>query len=77
MTFRIVCDGEEETGGDAINRFLAADDGPADACVGFDGWMKRRNSPEFVVATRGLVASTWKCARASAISTPAITEAPR
>ena len=30
--------------------------GPADACVVFDGWMKRRNSPEFVVATRGLVA---------------------
>ncbi len=56
VTFRIVCDGEEETGGDAINRFLAADDGPADACVVFDGWMKRRNSPEFVVATRGLVA---------------------
>ena len=56
VSFRIVCDGEEETGGDAINRFLASDDGPADACVVFDGWMKRRNSPEFVVATRGLVA---------------------
>ena len=56
VTFRIVCDGEEETGGDAINRFLATDDGRADACVVFDGWMKRRNSPEFVVATRGLVA---------------------
>jgi acetylornithine deacetylase/succinyl-diaminopimelate desuccinylase-like protein len=56
MTFRIVCDGEEETGGDAIIRFLADDDGPADACVVLDGWMKRRNSPEFVIATRGLVA---------------------
>jgi acetylornithine deacetylase/succinyl-diaminopimelate desuccinylase-like protein len=56
VSFRIVCDGEEETGGDAINRFLAEDDGPADACVVLDGWMKRRNSPEFVVATRGLVA---------------------
>jgi acetylornithine deacetylase/succinyl-diaminopimelate desuccinylase-like protein len=56
VTLRIVCDGEEETGGDAINRFLAADDGPLDACVVFDGWMKRRNKPEFVVATRGLVA---------------------
>ncbi len=54
--FRIVCDGEEETGGDAIARFLAADDGRADACVALDGWMKRRNRPELVVATRGLVA---------------------
>jgi acetylornithine deacetylase/succinyl-diaminopimelate desuccinylase-like protein len=56
VSFRVVCDGEEETGGDAIGRFLAADDGPADACVVFDGWMKRRNRPELVVATRGIVA---------------------
>ncbi len=56
VTFRVVCDGEEETGGDAIIRFLERDDGPVDACVVLDGWMKRRNSPEFVVATRGLVA---------------------
>jgi acetylornithine deacetylase/succinyl-diaminopimelate desuccinylase-like protein len=54
--FRVVCDGDEETGGDAINRFLAADREPVDACVIFDGWMKRRNRPELVVATRGLVA---------------------
>jgi len=53
---RIVCDGEEETGGDAVRRFLAADTGPVDACVAFDGWMKRRGVPELVVATRGLVA---------------------
>ncbi len=56
VTFRVVCDGEEETGGDAISRFLDADSGPADACVVFDGWMKTRNTPELVVATRGLVA---------------------
>jgi acetylornithine deacetylase/succinyl-diaminopimelate desuccinylase-like protein len=56
VTFRVVCDGEEETGGDAIARFLDADDGPAQACVCLDGWMKRRNTPELVVATRGLVA---------------------
>ena len=56
VTFRVVCDGEEETGGDAIIRFLAADDEPVDACVVLDGWMKTRNPPEFVVATRGLVA---------------------
>ena len=56
VTFRVVCDGEEETGGDAIIRFLDADERPADACVILDGWMKRRNRPELVVATRGLVA---------------------
>jgi acetylornithine deacetylase/succinyl-diaminopimelate desuccinylase-like protein len=56
VTFRIVCDGEEETGGDAIGRFLASDREPVDVCVVFDGWMKRRNRPELVVATRGLVA---------------------
>jgi len=56
VTFRIVCDGEEETGGDAIIRFLESDTGPVDACVVLDGWMKTRKTPEFVVATRGLVA---------------------
>jgi acetylornithine deacetylase/succinyl-diaminopimelate desuccinylase-like protein len=56
VSVRIVCDGEEETGGDAIVRFLDGDAGPADACVVFDGWMKRRNRPELVVATRGLIA---------------------
>jgi acetylornithine deacetylase/succinyl-diaminopimelate desuccinylase-like protein len=56
VTFRVVCDGEEETGGDAISRFLDSDDGPAHAAVVLDGWMKRRNTPELVVATRGLVA---------------------
>ena len=56
VSFRIVCDGEEETGGDAISRFIAEDDGPVDACVILDGWMKRRDTPELIVATRGLVA---------------------
>jgi acetylornithine deacetylase/succinyl-diaminopimelate desuccinylase-like protein len=56
VSFRVVCDGEEETGGDAIIRFLEQDRGRADACVILDGWMKRRNAPELVVATRGLVA---------------------
>ncbi len=56
VTFRVVCDGEEETGGDAISRFLDDDDRRVDACVVLDGWMKTRNTPELVVATRGLVA---------------------
>jgi acetylornithine deacetylase/succinyl-diaminopimelate desuccinylase-like protein len=56
VRFRIVCDGEEETGGDAVIRFLRSDDVRVDACVVLDGWMKTRNTPEFVIATRGLVA---------------------
>jgi acetylornithine deacetylase/succinyl-diaminopimelate desuccinylase-like protein len=56
VTFRVVSDGEEETGGDAIVRFLETHEAPVDACVVLDGWMKTRNTPEFVVATRGLVA---------------------
>ena len=56
VTFRVVCDGEEETGGNAIVRFLEQDTEPVDACLVLDGWMKPRNTPEFVVASRGLVA---------------------
>jgi len=56
VTFRIVCDGEEETGGDAVIRFLDANEGHADDCVILDGCMKLRNRPERVLATRGLVA---------------------
>jgi acetylornithine deacetylase/succinyl-diaminopimelate desuccinylase-like protein len=56
VTLRIVCDGEEETGGETIARFLEADERGADAAVVFDGWMKQRGVPEFVVATRGVIA---------------------
>ena len=56
VTFRVVCDGEEETGGNAIVRFIEQDTEPVDACLVLDGWMKTRNTPEFVVASRGLVA---------------------
>ena len=54
VNLRIACDGEEESGGETIARFIASDR-DVDACVILDGWMKRRNRPEFVVATRGLV----------------------
>ena len=77
VSFRVVCDGEEETGGDAINRFLAADHEPVDACVIFDGWMKRRNRP-FVVATRGLVALDLEVRTGERVtSIPGTTAAPR
>ena len=52
---RVACDGEEETGGDSIVRFLAADERGADACVIFDGPMPKMDVPAFEVATRGLV----------------------
>lgn len=54
VNVRVACDGEEETGGDAIVDFLAEDERGADACVIFDSQMLRRGLPAFVVATRGL-----------------------
>ena len=71
VTFRIGCDGEEETGGDAILRFLESDHGPVDACVVLDGWMKTRNTPEFVVATRGLVGGRRRHSGAKRLRQPA------
>jgi acetylornithine deacetylase/succinyl-diaminopimelate desuccinylase-like protein len=56
VTLRVVCDGEEETGGETIARFLETDERGADAAVVFDGWMKQRGVPELVVATRGVIA---------------------
>jgi acetylornithine deacetylase/succinyl-diaminopimelate desuccinylase-like protein len=56
VTLRVICDGEEETGGDAIGRFVRADERGADAAVVLDGVMKQRGVPEFVLATRGLIA---------------------
>jgi acetylornithine deacetylase/succinyl-diaminopimelate desuccinylase-like protein len=61
VNLRIVCDGEEETGGDTIVRFITEDERGADAAVVFDGWMKQRNTPEFITASRGLVALDIEC----------------
>lgn len=51
---RVACDGEEEIGGSSVVEFLRRDEGPADACVIFDGIMPRRDVPFFYVGTRGL-----------------------
>jgi acetylornithine deacetylase/succinyl-diaminopimelate desuccinylase-like protein len=56
VNVRVACDGEEETGGHSIVDFLAADDRGADVCVIFDSGMTKRDTPEFDVGTRGLVA---------------------
>jgi acetylornithine deacetylase/succinyl-diaminopimelate desuccinylase-like protein len=55
VNIRIAFDGEEESGGTAIGEFVAADDGPADACLILDGGMTERDKPELTVATRGLI----------------------
>ena len=54
VNVRVACDGEEEVGGDSIVQFLAADARGADACIIFDGNMPRRDTPAFMVATRGV-----------------------
>jgi acetylornithine deacetylase/succinyl-diaminopimelate desuccinylase-like protein len=52
---RVVCDGEEETGGHQVVEFIERDERGADAAVIFDSAMLRRGAPVFHVATRGLV----------------------
>ena len=55
VNVRVVCDGEEESGGDSVVEFLRDDERGADACVIFDGPMPRMDVPAFEVGTRGLV----------------------
>jgi acetylornithine deacetylase/succinyl-diaminopimelate desuccinylase-like protein len=55
VNVRIVCDGEEETGGHQVVDFIARDERGADAAVIFDSSMRQRGVPVFHVATRGLV----------------------
>jgi acetylornithine deacetylase/succinyl-diaminopimelate desuccinylase-like protein len=55
VNLRICCDGEEESGGDSIVEFLAADERGGDAAVIFDTAMLKRDVPVFNLSTRGLV----------------------
>jgi acetylornithine deacetylase/succinyl-diaminopimelate desuccinylase-like protein len=55
VNVRVVCDGEEETGGHQVVEFIERDQRGADAAVIFDSAMLRRGAPVFHVATRGLV----------------------
>jgi acetylornithine deacetylase/succinyl-diaminopimelate desuccinylase-like protein len=57
VNLRFVCDGEEESAGDEIARYLERDERGADAAVVMDGWMKRWGTPEIVTATRGIVSA--------------------
>jgi acetylornithine deacetylase/succinyl-diaminopimelate desuccinylase-like protein len=60
VNIRIACDGEEEIGGHSIVDFLEEDERGADACIIFDGGMTRPSQPEFMLATRGLIAFQLK-----------------
>ncbi len=54
VNVRFACDGEEETGGNAIVEFLEADQRGAAAAVIFDTGMVARGVPAFDIATRGI-----------------------
>ena len=54
VSVRVVCDGEEETGGHHVVEFIERDERGADAAVIFDSAMLRPGAPVFHTATRGL-----------------------
>ena len=51
----VVCDGEEECGGDSVSRFVEDGDRALAAAMFFDGPMPAHDLPAFKLATRGLV----------------------
>jgi acetylornithine deacetylase/succinyl-diaminopimelate desuccinylase-like protein len=54
VNVRFTCDGEEETGGNAIVEFLEADERGADAAIVFDSGMVKIGLPAFNIAVRGM-----------------------
>lgn len=54
VNVRIVCDGEEETGGHSVVDYLVADERGAAACLVFDSGMPEIDVPAFDIATRGI-----------------------
>jgi acetylornithine deacetylase/succinyl-diaminopimelate desuccinylase-like protein len=52
---RVLVEGAEETGGDDVNRWVAADERGADAVIVFDTGMVDASTPAITVATRGMV----------------------
>jgi acetylornithine deacetylase/succinyl-diaminopimelate desuccinylase-like protein len=55
VNVRFVCDGEEETGGEQVVKFIERDETGTNVAVVFDSAMLRRGEPVFHVATRGLI----------------------
>jgi acetylornithine deacetylase/succinyl-diaminopimelate desuccinylase-like protein len=56
VNLRFACDGEEETGGDTIVKWIDRDERGANAGIIFDGGMLRMDVPAIELATRGLIA---------------------
>src|SRR6185437_12287184 len=56
VNLRFACDGEEETGGDTIVKWIERDERGANAGIIFDGGMLRMDVPAIELATRGLIA---------------------
>jgi acetylornithine deacetylase/succinyl-diaminopimelate desuccinylase-like protein len=54
VNVRFTCDGEEETGGNAIVEFLEADERGADAAIVFDSGMVKIGLPALNIAVRGM-----------------------
>lgn len=55
VNVRFAFDGEEEVGGDSIEKWVDADVGRADVALILDGSMIRRGQPAFTVGVRGMV----------------------
>ena len=55
VNVRFCCDGEEETVGHSILKFLEQDTRGADVAIIFDTEMIRRDVPAFNIATRGVI----------------------
>jgi acetylornithine deacetylase/succinyl-diaminopimelate desuccinylase-like protein len=54
VNVRVICDGEEEIGGETVVDFLRDDPRGADALVSFDSNMPRRDLPALCLGLRGL-----------------------
>ena len=55
VNVRFALDGEEEVGGDSIEKWVDQDQGPADVALILDGAMIRREQPAFMVGVRGML----------------------
>ena len=54
VNLRVLCDGEEEIGGNSVAELLEEENVRADACVIFDSMMPKLDVPSFELGTRGL-----------------------
>lgn len=55
VNLRVLVEGEEEAGGDAVSRWIAADERGADCAIVFDAGPADANTPAITVGLRGIV----------------------